>query len=637
MSAIAGIVHLDSRPARKDELSGAFASLARYGPHGSAIRLSGRAGFVHALTRATPEAVEPQQPWIDPKSGLLITADARLDDRGRLIRSLGLGDVSTNAQQDCQLILAAYRKWGTACVDYLLGDFAFAIWDAAARQLFCARDHLGLRPFCYHHSGRLLAFASSARAVLGCEGVPAAADRGRIADYLVQELEGINHTSTFYRDIQRLPPAHFAVLKDGSLKLHRYWKPEAHDGGTRESDEETLDRFSAVFSEAVSDRLRCPVPPAAMLSGGLDSSTIVGIARELQRDAIGEPLDTYSVVADDPDQCTESRFIQAVVGHGGLNAHLLPLALAGRADSGLTRVLAGVEEPWESMNAMLYIIYRAASADGHVVMLDGVDGDLVASLPESYPMALARRGRLLTAWREHARQRENYFRKTPSARVFLRQARSLLVPPVPRSVRQRLAGNRRLERVLSRAPLSRALASEVRLEERLLELNAAGRSAGKQGLRQACIDRVTAPFLAAANERYWRTAGACGIEARKPFLDKRVVEFCLSLPWDQKARDGWSKFTVRRLAETVLPESVAWRSGWEHLGWSVTEARLLADRTLVVDTLERNRESLSAFVDSDKYARALEQFTGREGRAGESLRILYGLACWLDNNPGLSV
>jgi asparagine synthase (glutamine-hydrolysing) len=210
--------------------------------------------------------------------------------------------------------------------------------------------------------------------------------------------------------------------------------------------------------------------------------------------------------------------------------------------------------------------------------------------------------------------------------------RSAFTPTLLKQVKKRLTGKSRLENTLEHSLISRRFGDEVSLEERLLEYDRETHTQGQVSLRQACIDRVTAPYLAAANERGWRTAIYCGVEHRKPFLDKRVVEFCVSLPWDQKFRHGWSKLIVRRLAETILPSEIAWRKGWEHLGWSFTEAWLKRERKAILEVLDRNRENLEQFVDPGKYSRVIDDFRVAEDKVDENVRVLHGLACWLERH-----
>jgi asparagine synthase (glutamine-hydrolysing) len=206
MSGICGFFNLDGKPVTEAELRAMTALLKRRGPEHTGMWRDGRVCLGHTLLATTPELLIERQPFIHPDSGCVITADVRLDNRVELLKLL---DRQTGAESegDAELILRAYLAWGEQCLDRLLGDFAFAIWDPRERQLFCARDHFGMRPFYYHYGSRQrFLFASDARAILVTPEVPYRINNGRVADFLVSELEWIDYTSTFYEHIFRLPP-----------------------------------------------------------------------------------------------------------------------------------------------------------------------------------------------------------------------------------------------------------------------------------------------------------------------------------------------------------------------------------------------------------------------------------------------
>lgn len=192
--------------------------LAHRGPDGAAAWLEGSAGLAHCRLRTTPESLDERLPLTGAGGSLVLTADARLDNRTDLAAALGCEPATT----DAELLLAAYLRWGPQAPEYLLGDFAFAIWDAQRQRLFCARDHLGVKPFYYHHNpGRLFCFASEIKALLALPQVPAELNEVRVADYLLPMLE--DQEITFYRQIVRLPPAHRMTVTRRGACLERYW------------------------------------------------------------------------------------------------------------------------------------------------------------------------------------------------------------------------------------------------------------------------------------------------------------------------------------------------------------------------------------------------------------------------------
>jgi asparagine synthase (glutamine-hydrolysing) len=206
MSGIVGLWRLDGQPVARAELMRMAESLAHRGPDGGGVWNDGAVGLAHRMLRTTPESFREWLPLANATGDLILTADARIDNREELIAELGLADRPLDEISDSRLILGAYEKWGEGCPEKLLGDFAFAIWDGRCRRLFCARDHVGVKPFYYYRSARVFAFASEIKALLSLGAVPRQLNEVRVADHLVGNFA--DRTITFYRDIFRLPAAH---------------------------------------------------------------------------------------------------------------------------------------------------------------------------------------------------------------------------------------------------------------------------------------------------------------------------------------------------------------------------------------------------------------------------------------------
>src|SRR5262249_21169187 len=180
MSGIFGIHFLNGAPVSDPQLKRMSGLLAHRGPDGEGRWCDHSVGLGHRMLCTTPEAITEQVPLVDRAGSLVITADARLDNRVELISALG---VSANSS-DGELILAAYRKWGEACPEHLLGDFAFAIWDARDQSLFCARDHFGVRPFYYYLSQSIFVFATEIKALFSMPEVQRKLNEVRLGDHL---------------------------------------------------------------------------------------------------------------------------------------------------------------------------------------------------------------------------------------------------------------------------------------------------------------------------------------------------------------------------------------------------------------------------------------------------------------------
>lgn len=252
MSGIAGIVNLDSAPIDRDLLSRMTKFMSFRGPDGEEIWTESNVGFGNTLLRT---------------DNLCITADARID-----------GSENTDLT-DVEGILSAYEKWGEECVEHLIGDFAFAIWDKRARRLFCARDHFGVKPFFYARAGNSFIFSNTLSALRLDPRVSDELNETAVYDYLDS---GLNQdlSTTIFRDIQRLPGGHTLTLANGSITTRRYWKPAVKNRIRYRKPREYVERFDELLTTAVKDRLRTDRVSISM-SGGLDSTSLAAIARDL--------------------------------------------------------------------------------------------------------------------------------------------------------------------------------------------------------------------------------------------------------------------------------------------------------------------------------------------------------------------
>ena len=182
MGAIAGLYLLDGRSPNRTDLDLMVATLAHRGPDASGMWCRGPAGLAHRALWTTPESLHETLPLRADFANLVLTADARIDNRAELIAALDLDGRGSSQITDSELILAAYEYWGEHCPEKLLGDFAFAIWDGRKQTVFCARDHFGVKPFYYHYrAGRLFAFASEIKGLLCLSEVPRRLNEVRVA------------------------------------------------------------------------------------------------------------------------------------------------------------------------------------------------------------------------------------------------------------------------------------------------------------------------------------------------------------------------------------------------------------------------------------------------------------------------
>jgi asparagine synthase (glutamine-hydrolysing) len=279
MSGIAGIVHFDGADVDGRLLRRMTDSMAVRGPERQQIWVDGAIGFGHALLDTNQDTTADHQPTsLDGQ--VWITADARIDDRQTLIRKLEVREnPHARSATDAQLILQAYNAWGEQCVDHLIGDFAFAIWDARVRRLFCARDQFGVKPFYYAELPGGMIFSNTLNCIRLHPAVGDALNEIAIGDFLLFGMNQDPATTTF-ASIRRLPAAQSLTCQAGMRRSRCYWTVPT-DGRIRyRRPDEYVERFRELFRTAVDDRLRGRDADIWM-SGGLDSTSIAATARRI--------------------------------------------------------------------------------------------------------------------------------------------------------------------------------------------------------------------------------------------------------------------------------------------------------------------------------------------------------------------
>lgn len=500
-------------------------------------------------------------PAVDPTQDIQAVASLRLDNRVELAELLSL---SSPLPPDTELVLAAYKKWGEDFPKFFLGDFTCAIWDGEKGRLICVRDQLGVRPFYYAYVEGIFIFASEPDAILSIESFPR-----RLNDEMITDLVcGIvtSHSQTNYLDLHRLPPAHVLILEREIVRTERYWSPPPIGTYQSKSESELIAEFRHLFLQAVACRIPKTNALGSALSGGLDSSSIVGAAVTHLAAQDRLPLKTFSLVFDETPEHNERDYQESVVAKGGVSHTFV----AGDCHSQLQEVQSWLQRHGGPVIApgfaMGDLILSAIKEAGVEVYLDGLGGDEVVSHGAMRWKELALNGQWLQLardqWRSRTKTGLNPFE------TFWRAFASF--GPL-RPVIWRL---RHLRDRLFRAPTDGAprpqssdgvgvLLSSSHPNFEAASARMAAFSAIRQTARTEQQDHygiLFAPLQAYAIEYLDQDNFAKGIEARYPFWDRRLVEFCLTLPAELKLKDGWSRYILRHAMEGLLPKKVQWRT-----------------------------------------------------------------------------
>lgn len=643
MSAILGICRLDGRLVLPSELRQMTRSLDHRGPDGSEVWSQGSVGLGHQRMCTTPESLRESLPLATSNQGLVITADARLDNRQELMALLEVPGGRAAEIGDGELILEAYARWGEGCVEKLLGDFAFAIWDAGRRILFCARDHFGVKPFYYHLAAdKAFLFASEMKALFSLPETPRRINKERIGDYLADVFS--DSESTFYCDIKRLPPAHCFTVSPRGVRARRYWALDPERETRLATNNEYAEAFRELFTEAVRCRLRTAGPMGSMLSGGLDSSSITCVARNLLADT-SAPLKTFSAFFDAVPECDERAFINLVLDRNGLDPHFIE-GNQHAPFSNLRRIEWHADQPAYGPNCdMVWSIYESAHAQGVRILLDGHDGDTTVSYGDRYLHELARNGRWISLTSElRALARHDGSSVWESLRNFAWHYRGKSFVNKHRPLR----GARRLWRGLTRrANGDREASTNTSRWEHMLnagladEINMADRyRAWRQTIsqtaateREAHFRMLSHPMQALALELHDGFAAAFQVEKRYPFWDKRLVEFCLSLPSQQKLNQGWTRVVMRRAMEGILPPVIQWRNDKTNFVPSLAYGIRTFERDALDEVIVRNPGPIQEYVNVNELRHARNRFIDgcAENRSADLFAIwkTVSLALWL--------
>lgn len=549
MSGIAAIYNRDGKPVTATVLNRFARSLEHRGSEANRYRIHGATGLAFSPLCTTAESLAEAQPFEDLRTGCAIVLDGRVDNRDEIASALKHEGRVLTGSGDAELILSAYLCWGGSCPARILGDFSFAIWDPRHNKLFCARDPLGIKPFYYYHDAKLLLCASELRQILDHPSISTSPNEGLAAEYLACAM--VNVEETLYRGIYRLPPAHSLSVTAERVEAARYFDINPNHTIRYANDEEYAEHFLELFSEAVRCRLRTHKPVGVFLSGGLDSSSVAAMAGGIlgRTTAPRQPLESFSLVFPGAE-CDESFYIGEVGATCGI-----PSNPSGPAHKNAAHYLEQVRNyrdfPDYPNGVMTYSLNDLARRKDVRVVLTGLGGDewLMGSFYQYADLLRQFRfGDILRKLRGNARAAGKRF----CWRTVLRFG---LWPLLPAAAQHMLGGFLNRGRIPSW--IEPGFAARNKLSGRLREEPA---TPPFPTLAQKDLyDVLASGWRIHALEMEDRAAASFGIEQRHPFCDRRLLEFALALPEEQRWRGSETKYILRKAMAPLLPESVRQR------------------------------------------------------------------------------
>ncbi|HEX7903334.1 MAG TPA: asparagine synthase (glutamine-hydrolyzing) [Chitinophagaceae bacterium] len=552
MCGIAGIIQTDPSQYSKEHLKKMTDALAHRGPDGEACwaNNSNNALLGHrrlSIIDLSEAAAQPMH-YMDRYS---IVHNGEIYNYIELRKELEKEGYSFRTQSDTEVILAAYDHWDDECVEHFDGMFAFAIWDEKEKELFAARDRFGEKPFFYCYDGTNFLFASEMKA-LWSVGISRQPNRQMLFNFITIGYvdNPARPEETFYTNIFKLPPASrlYYSIKDKELYIEKFWDIDMNNRNKKITDKEAIEQFDHLFRTSISRRLRSDVAIGTSLSGGLDSSSIVAWANELQ--PMGQAPDhqqnAFSAIFPGFEK-DESSFINKVTDKFHLHSSTV-LINADDLINDWEKICYHQEEPFGSASIyMQYKVFELAKQHNVTVLLDGQGADeTLAGYHKYYKWY----------WQELFTKRKLVSSGELKAARKLGIEEDFGVKNIIASLFPDLASV-----ILERQYLIKALRQDdltkdfVKMQSKEAYYSTPAHFNLNGALYFNCCLHGLEELLRYAD----RNSMANGREVRLPFLSHELVEFIFSLPSHFKIRQGWTKWLLRSAMQDKLPAAITWR------------------------------------------------------------------------------
>jgi len=579
MCGIAGLFHFTDEPVSADTLRRMTVLLAHRGPDDYGYAFFDRAGHILHQGREIPQRFGSaalalghrrlsildltetgRQPMTSAAGRFCIVFNGEIYNYLELQKELRAAGFSFFGTSDTEVILKAYEHWGPDCVTRFNGMWAFALWDAAEQTLFCSRDRFGVKPLYYYRDSRRFCFASEIKSVLAGIETDTPRPNGPYLARFIFTGHKNNSEQTFFENVYSLLPAQCIEVRASGVRQWSYWDIPA-DSAAEESEIDAAraaEQFRDLLRDSIRLQFRSDVPVGMCLSGGLDSSSIVALARY----PVGPKL--HSVTSEYPaEDYSDGQYARRVAEEFQTRAFYITPSGEQFIDF-IDRFSWYHDEPCPGPGPFSqWHVMRLASR--HVkVVLEGQGADeLLAGY--TYYMNYLLAGKLRDVFagkhslRDYAadiRHAAAFLRISPRRMHVgaLRHAVYSNLPPAAITLARKL--RKSLEPAFSDNPLLRLLSPDLRRQALPFPEPVRKFADPLREILYRDLTRDNLPMLLQYGDR---TSMAFSVESRVPFLDHRLVEFAMALPSSCKIRDGWTKFILRQAMKDILPDEIVHR------------------------------------------------------------------------------
>jgi asparagine synthase (glutamine-hydrolysing) len=544
MCGIAGILNRGHHHLQENPIRSMTNQIAHRGPDAEGVYVDENIALGHRRLSIIDLSEAANQPMFDHTGRYVIIFNGEIYNYNEVKASIT--DYPYRTQSDSEVILAAYDKWGSACLKKLNGMFALAIWDKQAKELFIARDRLGKKPLYYYSSNDFFVFGSEIRSLLSSSLVPRKLEENYLPEYLMYQAPMGAHT--LVKNVSELKAGHFAMIKNGSMKEESFWSYEESQP-TIDSYDTAKNKIRELFLDSVRLRMISDVPIGAFLSGGIDSSLVVACMAELS----DQPINTYTISFDEKE-FDESAYAQQIATKYKTSHHRI-LINPNEFLYSLDEILSAMDSP-SGDGPNTYLVSKHTKQGAIKVALSGLGGD---ELFAGYNKFMLYRKIMKNRW---LLQIPGVIRKQlPGTiqRVFNKNKSAKLIDLLALKKWDLSTVYPQLRKSFRRNDVNDLLKTPVREDFVVTHLSALNKATCWMGsLSKSTIGELETYTRDVLLRDTDQMAMAHALEVRVPFFDYRLVEYVLSLPDEYKYPHTPKKLLVDALAPR-LPVEISGR------------------------------------------------------------------------------